>query len=251
MNDPREFPIPLRVLPPPRRLTDTHRGASECPDGGRCHHQCGAGGCFRVLCCSPLSSYGTGDRWPDSVRAEHERRDEAEERARSREECRVVAMPNLSGPIQEKCTLDLAACSAPVYNIRAMTTNTENARRFAITFSEGLPADGPDYLGFRTFGDLAKQLRAIGDSAAKRGCYHKTDVELHFPSIEGPVRFTVEIHDGSFDLPKYAAEVAATFRAAANDPGHTMRIYDQSGERARQSAKNWTVLAAALAEEVA
>ena len=25
-----------------------------CPDDGACHHQCGAGPCFRVLYCAPL-----------------------------------------------------------------------------------------------------------------------------------------------------------------------------------------------------
>lgn len=35
-----------------------------CPDDGACHHNCGDGPCFRVLCCEPLSGVFEGDRWP-------------------------------------------------------------------------------------------------------------------------------------------------------------------------------------------
>jgi len=32
-----------------------------CPDGGRCHHGCVGGYCFRVDCCEPLSGYREGE----------------------------------------------------------------------------------------------------------------------------------------------------------------------------------------------
>ena len=38
-----------------------------CPDGGYCHHRCGAGGCFRVLACGPLSGVYPGNEWPELV----------------------------------------------------------------------------------------------------------------------------------------------------------------------------------------
>lgn len=41
---------------------------SICPDGGICHHGCGAGYCFRVEYCEPLTAAGWGDRWPESIR---------------------------------------------------------------------------------------------------------------------------------------------------------------------------------------
>lgn len=38
----------------------------DCPDGGRCHHQCAADTepCFRVLYCAPLSGYGS-ETWSE------------------------------------------------------------------------------------------------------------------------------------------------------------------------------------------
>lgn len=36
-----------------------------CPDGGRCHHQCGpVGGCWRVEAAEPLSGVFPSDVWP-------------------------------------------------------------------------------------------------------------------------------------------------------------------------------------------
>jgi len=44
----------------------------KCPDDGACHHDCGNTGCFRVLCCEPLSIAGyKNDRWPWRVRLAH------------------------------------------------------------------------------------------------------------------------------------------------------------------------------------
>lgn len=37
-----------------------------CPDGGRCHHNCPAG-CFRVRTCGPLSGVYDNDEWPPNV----------------------------------------------------------------------------------------------------------------------------------------------------------------------------------------
>jgi len=45
--------------PPPSR--------SRCPDDGRCHHDCGAGPCFRVRYCGPLTGVYRDDVWPDYV----------------------------------------------------------------------------------------------------------------------------------------------------------------------------------------
>ena len=42
-----------------------------CPDGGACHHGCGATGCRRVRTCGPLSGVYDGDDWPDEVLAKH------------------------------------------------------------------------------------------------------------------------------------------------------------------------------------
>ena len=43
--------------------------ATNCPDGGRCHHQCPyIKACFRVAFCGPLSAAGyPGDTWPDGM----------------------------------------------------------------------------------------------------------------------------------------------------------------------------------------
>ncbi len=49
-------------MPAPRRF---------CPDGGTCHHDCGAGPCFRVRTCGPLSGVFVGDRWPDELVKAH------------------------------------------------------------------------------------------------------------------------------------------------------------------------------------
>ncbi len=41
----------------------------QCPDGGRCHHDCSLVECFRVRCCEPLRAAGfTNDEWPLRVR---------------------------------------------------------------------------------------------------------------------------------------------------------------------------------------
>jgi hypothetical protein len=37
-----------------------------CPDGGTCHHECGAW-CWRVQMCGPLSGVFPGDRWPAAI----------------------------------------------------------------------------------------------------------------------------------------------------------------------------------------
>lgn len=39
-----------------------------CPDGGSCHHGCGARECYRVQACGPLSDVYPGDDWPDAVK---------------------------------------------------------------------------------------------------------------------------------------------------------------------------------------
>lgn len=47
-----------------------------CPDGGTCHHMCGASitaPCFRVLSCLPLSGVFPEDRWPDATLKVHRR----------------------------------------------------------------------------------------------------------------------------------------------------------------------------------
>lgn len=42
--------------------------AVDCPDGGRCHHQCAtSSSCFRVRECAPLSGVYPNDEWPESV----------------------------------------------------------------------------------------------------------------------------------------------------------------------------------------
>lgn len=47
-----------------------------CPDTGTCHHACGDGACFRVLCCVPLGIAGyPDDRWPAEIIAEHQARE--------------------------------------------------------------------------------------------------------------------------------------------------------------------------------
>lgn len=38
-----------------------------CADGGRCHHQCRPGPCFRVMSAGPLSNVFPGDTWPEPV----------------------------------------------------------------------------------------------------------------------------------------------------------------------------------------
>lgn len=38
-----------------------------CPDQGRCHHECGAGPCWRVQSCGPLSGVYPGNTWPADV----------------------------------------------------------------------------------------------------------------------------------------------------------------------------------------
>lgn len=40
-----------------------------CPDQGTCHHECGAGECFRVHNAGPLSEYG--EDWTDEDRAKY------------------------------------------------------------------------------------------------------------------------------------------------------------------------------------
>lgn len=39
----------------------------QCPDGGKCHHECVVDECFRVRCCGPLSDVYEGDEWPPEV----------------------------------------------------------------------------------------------------------------------------------------------------------------------------------------
>jgi hypothetical protein len=62
-----------------KAIQSAYDDSTKCPDGGRCSHTCGEGGpCYRVLTCSPLTSYG--EDWPEDVVAEHVRRfDEADE----------------------------------------------------------------------------------------------------------------------------------------------------------------------------
>jgi hypothetical protein len=38
----------------------------KCPDGGACHHDCGAS-CWRVTTCAPLSGVFPDDEWPADV----------------------------------------------------------------------------------------------------------------------------------------------------------------------------------------
>ena len=45
-------------------------GLDECPDGGKCHHQCGLK-CWRVQNCGALSGVYLNDEWPDSVKEKH------------------------------------------------------------------------------------------------------------------------------------------------------------------------------------
>lgn len=39
----------------------------DCPDQGRCFHQCGKGPCFRVLHAGPASGVFPGDTWPEDI----------------------------------------------------------------------------------------------------------------------------------------------------------------------------------------
>lgn len=41
--------------------------ATECPDGGCCHHFCAEGNCFRVGCCGPLSNTYPNNTWPEDL----------------------------------------------------------------------------------------------------------------------------------------------------------------------------------------
>lgn len=50
----------------------TQQNARRCPDGGACHHGCEPLQCFRVDCCSPLSSHG--EDWSDAVKARYGQR---------------------------------------------------------------------------------------------------------------------------------------------------------------------------------
>jgi hypothetical protein len=53
------------------QLIDTEvRVLRTCPDKGTCHHECGAGPCFRVSWAGPLSGVYPGDAWPAEVIAE-------------------------------------------------------------------------------------------------------------------------------------------------------------------------------------
>jgi hypothetical protein len=45
-------------------MTDDDR---TCPDGGRCHHECGLSYCFRVENAGPLSGVYDNDEWPIRV----------------------------------------------------------------------------------------------------------------------------------------------------------------------------------------
>lgn len=49
----------------------------KCPDDGKCHHDCGgAGPCWRVSHCEPLSAAGfPNNEWPADVRAAEAQRD--------------------------------------------------------------------------------------------------------------------------------------------------------------------------------
>jgi len=60
-------------------MTDSaYDDTSQCPDGGRCSHACGqSGACYRVLHCSPLTSYG--EDWSDEVNELHVLRYEYDE----------------------------------------------------------------------------------------------------------------------------------------------------------------------------
>lgn len=60
-----EILIPKDVLEAAQNLV--HK---ECPDGGRCHHTCKEGECFRVRACGPLLGVYPDDRWPDEVVAD-------------------------------------------------------------------------------------------------------------------------------------------------------------------------------------
>lgn len=42
----------------------------KCPDGGACHHDCGAS-CFRVVGCGPLSGVYPDDMWPLALVNQH------------------------------------------------------------------------------------------------------------------------------------------------------------------------------------
>jgi hypothetical protein len=42
-----------------------------CPDGGKCHHECKGGYCWRVKTCGPLSGVYPNDEWPPSVKKAH------------------------------------------------------------------------------------------------------------------------------------------------------------------------------------
>lgn len=45
--------------------------AAQCPDGGRCWHECAAA-CFRVQHCGPLSGVYLEDQWPEAIKQEQE-----------------------------------------------------------------------------------------------------------------------------------------------------------------------------------
>jgi hypothetical protein len=53
--------------PLPSTIVHWDHGGRACPDGGTCHHECGAARCFRVDTCEPLSGVFPGERWPDVV----------------------------------------------------------------------------------------------------------------------------------------------------------------------------------------
>lgn len=45
---------------------------AECPDGGRCHHLCKKGNCFRVGFCGPFSGVYPNDEWPKEFSFSHQ-----------------------------------------------------------------------------------------------------------------------------------------------------------------------------------
>lgn len=55
-----------RLKQPPRQPAKKN-----CPDDGRCHHDCPGSSCFRVQHCGPLSGVYPGDQWPPDVLRSH------------------------------------------------------------------------------------------------------------------------------------------------------------------------------------
>jgi hypothetical protein len=119
-----------------------------CPDDGTCHHSClGAGPCFRVLACSPLTAWG--DQWPPEMVTQHRELDQDAEGA------------PLSGPLPDGWVRLPDGYAGPVH-LEPLWDDPDYARRereWSAAAGDGWPhPDPPD--GFATQGWDAHDIAA-------------------------------------------------------------------------------------------